>query len=83
MTTSPGGVPRLVLRALRAEDVDRLETLPDRRVQLRQWLARQERGEMYVAVAELDGVPIGRRCLDFTLTADERIGFAFGAGVHE
>ena len=38
---------------------------------------------MYVAVAELDGAPIGRRCLDFTLTADERIGFAFGAGVHE
>ena len=41
----------------------------------------QERGELNVAVAEADGVPIGRICLDFTSYANERIGYFFAAGV--
>ena len=36
---------------------------------------------MYVAIAEVDGVPIGQRCLDFTYYAEQRIGYAFGAWV--
>jgi ribosomal protein S18 acetylase RimI-like enzyme len=36
---------------------------------------------MYVAVAEVDGVPIGQRCLDLTTHAGERIGRVFGAWV--
>jgi ribosomal protein S18 acetylase RimI-like enzyme len=45
------------------------------------WLAQQERGELYVAVAEHDGVPVGRRCLDFTRFGDQGIGYTFAASV--
>lgn len=82
MTTSQTGIPGLVFRALRADDLEHLWP-PSERAQAAAWLARQERGEMYVAVAEVDGVPVGRRCLDLTLLADRTVGFAFGAGVVE
>jgi GNAT superfamily N-acetyltransferase len=71
-----------VFRSLRADDLEQLWSAAEL-AQAAAWLARQERGEMYVAVAEVDGVPVGRRCLDLTLMGDPTVGFAFGAGVVE
>ena len=70
----------LVMRPLRAEDVEEFFE-PGERPLATEWLAKQERGELYVGVAELDGVPIGLRCLDLVAFADERIGYGFGASV--
>lgn len=75
--TRPG---ELVIRPLCAEDVERLFN-PIEHALATEWLAKQERGELYVAVAELDGVPVGRRCLDFTLFGDKGIGYLFAASV--
>ena len=70
----------VVIRPLRAEDVERLFK-PQEHELAAEWLAQQERGELYVAVAELDGVPVGRRCLDFTFFPDQGIGYGFAASV--
>ena len=70
----------LVVRPLCAEDVERLFE-PEEQALAAEWLAQQERGELYVAVAEVDGVPVGRRCLDFTFFAGQGIGYAFAAAV--
>ena len=70
----------LVIRPLCAEDVERLFE-PVERAQAAEWLAKQERGELYVAVAEFDGVPVGRRCLDFTNYGHQGIGYGFAASV--
>jgi ribosomal protein S18 acetylase RimI-like enzyme len=74
---APSGI---VIRPLQAEDLERLFE-PIERASGAQWLARQERGELYVAVAEIDGVPVGRRCLDFTCWPGARIAHVFAASV--
>ena len=75
--TRPG---ELVIRPLCAEDVEPLFD-PTEYPLAAEWLAMQERGELYVAVAELDGMPVGRRCLNFTLFGDKGIGYLFAAAV--
>jgi hypothetical protein len=57
-------VSAVVIRSLRAEDVERFFEQAELATGA-EWLARQERGELYVAVAEVDGQPVGHRCLDF------------------
>jgi L-amino acid N-acyltransferase YncA len=61
--------------------MDDLDSLFDERERAlgMEWLERHERGELYVAVAEVDGVPVGRRCLD--LTSQSGAAYAFGATV--
>jgi GNAT superfamily N-acetyltransferase len=71
----------LVIRPLRAEDAKDRIFRPDEAALATEWLAKQERGELYVAVAEIDGVPIGRRCLDFTFCGHLGIGYCFAAAV--
>jgi ribosomal protein S18 acetylase RimI-like enzyme len=71
----------LVIRPLSAEDVEGPLFAPGERRLAAEWLAKQERGAVYVAVAELDGVPVGRRCLDFELFGDKGIGYCFAASV--
>jgi ribosomal protein S18 acetylase RimI-like enzyme len=44
-------------------------------------LSRQQRGEVHVAVAELDGVPVGRAALDFRRFAGERAAYLWAAHV--
>ena len=65
---------RVRIRALHADDLAQLFGDGQRELG-RAWLARQERGELHVAVAELGGVPAGRRCLD--LTSHRRQGAAY------
>ena len=82
---SLASLDRLVIRPMCAEDVERFFA-PHEHAFAAQWLARQESGELYVAVAELDGVPVGRRCLDFRRYGDEGYcdegeGYCFAASV--
>jgi GNAT superfamily N-acetyltransferase len=70
----------LVIRPMCAHDVEGFFE-PSERALAAEWLAKQARGELYVAVAEIDGVPVGRRCLDFTYFGDQRIGYGFAAAV--
>jgi len=58
-------VKAVVIRRLTADDLDRLFK-PAERVIGERWLAQQERGELYVAVAEVNGALVGRGCLNFT-----------------
>ena len=64
-------------RALDAEDLTRIFE-PHERELGREWLARQAEGELYVAVAEASGVPVGRRCLNFTWRSDVGAAYCFG-----
>jgi GNAT superfamily N-acetyltransferase len=73
-------VDGVVIRGLCAEDLERFSG-PLERELLTGWLAKQDAGELYVAVAWLDGTPVGRRCLDFTHYRDLGIGFGFAATV--
>jgi ribosomal protein S18 acetylase RimI-like enzyme len=45
------------------------------------WLARQGHGELYIAVAEIDGAPAGRRCLNVEHYAAIGAGYCFAASV--
>jgi ribosomal protein S18 acetylase RimI-like enzyme len=45
------------------------------------WLRRQRRSEVYIAVAEVDGIPVGRMGLDFARRSDERIAYLWSAHV--
>lgn len=74
---------RIRIRPLHPADLDVLFPAGPERALAVTWLVRQERGELYVAVAEVDGVPVARSCLDFTFYAAERIGFLFGSGVKQ
>jgi ribosomal protein S18 acetylase RimI-like enzyme len=63
----------LTIHPLNADHLDRLFTTVTRPFG-ETWLARQARDEVYVAVAELDGTPVGRVGLDFTrLTSGEAV----------
>ena len=70
----------IVIRRLTADDLDRLFD-PAERVLGEQWLAQQERGELYVAVAEVNGALVGRRCLNFTWYQHKGAGYCFAAAV--
>jgi ribosomal protein S18 acetylase RimI-like enzyme len=59
----------LVIRPLCAADLERIFSRLSRQHGA-EWLARQERDEVYVAVAEIDAIPVGRVALDFTRRAD-------------
>jgi GNAT superfamily N-acetyltransferase len=75
-----GAARPIIVRALRADDLDALFGARERALG-EEWLAGHECGEIYVAVAEVGGVPVGRRCLDLTSHADEGVPFAFAAAV--
>jgi hypothetical protein len=58
------------IRALRLPDLELIfssETRPFGR----EWLERQMRGEVYVAVAEFDGIPVGRVTLEWKTNETE------------
>jgi ribosomal protein S18 acetylase RimI-like enzyme len=57
-------MPTFHLRALEAADLEVLFGPRDRAFG-EAWLKRQTQGEVYVAVCELDGIPVGRCGLDF------------------
>jgi ribosomal protein S18 acetylase RimI-like enzyme len=58
----------LTIRPLREDDLDALFRRGARQFGAR-WLERQAQGKVYVAVAELDGRPVGRVGLDFSRPA--------------
>jgi len=74
------GTEQIRLRPLRSADLERLFTL-ELRPDGEAWLAKQERGERFVAVAEADGVPVGQAGLDLVRYERERIAYVFGVGV--
>lgn len=79
MTTSaPPAVA--VMRPLRDGELESVFNA-ERREQGAEWLARQLRGELYVAVAEVDGEPVGTRCLDPVCGREWGHAFLFGASV--
>lgn len=69
----------LLFRPLHPRDVGLLFE-PGERALVNEWLAQQERGELYIAVAEAGGVPVGRMCLNFSWRSDE--GAAYGFAFH-
>src|SRR6185503_9334321 len=44
-------------------------------------LRQQEAGEIYVAVAEIDGVAVGRTCLLYNFKSDPPSGYSFASSV--
>lgn len=46
-----------------------------------EWLRRQLRSEVYIAVAEVNGIPVARIGLDFARRAEERIAYLRSAHV--
>ncbi|MEX0674375.1 MAG: GNAT family N-acetyltransferase [Gaiellaceae bacterium] len=48
-----------------------------------EWLARQRRDEIHVAVAEVEGVPVGRIGLDFTASGELGVVVLWAALVRE
>ena len=77
-------ISQLTIRPLCACDLDRIFG-PRSRPHGEEWRARQARAEVYIAVAELHGVPVGRVGLDFILHAEDgaafRAAFLFSAHV--
>jgi ribosomal protein S18 acetylase RimI-like enzyme len=67
-------------RPLAESDLGRIFSEPSREYGI-EWLARQERGEIYVAVAEVDGEPLGRAGLDLVRKSDEGIACLWAAHV--
>jgi ribosomal protein S18 acetylase RimI-like enzyme len=75
------GAPEgLAIRHLRAEDLPRF-FYPEDLALGEKWLGLQERGEMHVAVAEIDGVAVGRSCLLYNTKGDPPNAYAFASTV--
>ena len=75
-------ISNLTIRQLCADDLNWI--FSDRsRPHGQEWLERQAASEVYVAVAELDGRPVGRIGLDFRKCADEGMGYLWSAHVEE
>jgi ribosomal protein S18 acetylase RimI-like enzyme len=74
------GAERILVRTLETRDLEPLFGTRGR-YDGANWLARQRRGELVVAVAEAGGAPIGKMCLDLISLAEERVGYVFAAGV--
>jgi ribosomal protein S18 acetylase RimI-like enzyme len=75
-----GASDGLVIRKLRAEDLPRFFYPADLPLG-EKWLGQQERGEMYVAVAEIDGVAVGRSCLLYNFKGDPPNAYSFASTV--
>ena len=71
----------LTIRPLCADDLDRRIFHSKSRPFGEEWLERQERSEVYIAVAELGGVTVGRVGLDFTRNAGEGAAYLWSAHV--
>jgi len=71
---------RVVVRQLRPDDLERFFP-PIELALAKKWLAMQGRGELYIAVAEVDGAPAGRRCLNVEQYAAIGAGYCFAASV--
>ena len=74
---APGG---LAIRKLRAEDLLRFFYPADMPLG-EKWLRQQECDEMYVAVAEFNGVAVGRSCLLYNFKADPPSAYMFATSV--
>jgi ribosomal protein S18 acetylase RimI-like enzyme len=72
----------LRLRSLRRADLDEIFSAGGRPHGDR-WLERQERGDLHVAVAELEGVPVGRVTLDFVRLAGDAAAHLSAAHVEQ
>lgn len=70
----------ILLRAMREDDLTRLFDTQNRELG-KQWLEQQERRHSYITVAEVGGVPVGRRCLDLVAKADTGAAYGFAATV--
>jgi ribosomal protein S18 acetylase RimI-like enzyme len=70
------------IRPLEASDRDVLFG-PRLRWVAGEWLARQRRGDVHVAVADLDGAPVGRIGLDFTASGERGVAVVWAAFVRE
>jgi GNAT superfamily N-acetyltransferase len=77
----PAGAPDgLAIRKLSAEDLPRFFYPADLALG-EEWLRLQERDEMYVAVAEIDGVAVGRSCLLCNYKGDPPNAYSFASSV--
>jgi ribosomal protein S18 acetylase RimI-like enzyme len=70
------------IRQLEERDRDVLFA-PRVRCALGAWLERQERDEIYVAVAEVGSVPVGRVGLDFAAQGEVGVVYLWAASVEE
>lgn len=70
----------LTIRPLHRRDLDRLFNAKSRQFG-EDWLERQEGGEVYIAVAELDGAPVARVGLDFISHVSEGAAHLWSAHV--
>ena len=70
----------VVIRKLRAGDIARFFDPGDRPLG-EKWLGLQERDEMYVAVAEIDGAAIGRSSLLYNFKGDPPNAYSFASSV--
>jgi ribosomal protein S18 acetylase RimI-like enzyme len=77
--TQPNSQP--TIRPLCAGDLDQRIFNPRSRPFGVEWLERQERAEVYIAVAELDGIPVGRIGIDFKRDNDKAVPYLWSAHV--
>lgn len=75
-----GGPDGLAIRKLRAEDLPRFFYPADLPLG-EKWLRLQERDEMYVAVAEIDGAAVGRSCLLLNSRSDPPKAYTLASSV--
>ena len=75
-----GASEGLAIRHLRAEDLPRF-FYPEDLALGEKWLGLQQRGQMHVAVAEIDGVAVGRSCLLYNPKGDPPNAYAFASTV--
>ncbi len=70
----------MLFRTLRSDDIERLYEPPSR-PHAAEWIRQQAAGEVYVVVAEVDGIPVGHRCLNFQWHRAEDAVYGFALGV--
>jgi GNAT superfamily N-acetyltransferase len=70
----------LIIRNLRPDDLPKFFQ-PIERALGERWLADQEAGKMYVAVAEIDGEAVGRGCLLYHHASDPPGAYMFASTV--
>jgi GNAT superfamily N-acetyltransferase len=75
-----GGPDGLAIRKLRHEDLERFFKPADI-ANGRKWLQLQDRNFMYVAVAEVHGVAVGRSCLMYNYMGDPPNAYSFASSV--
>ena len=71
---------RVTFRRLAHSDLDRIFSRLSRQKGV-EWLAAQERGHVHVAVAEVDGAPVGRAGLNLVKKAREGVAILWAAHV--